>query len=131
MSCKVKILVSTDKPLYQPLQTIHIRVLALYGEDQGVYEGEVTVEIDDPDGNKIHREELETNEYGIAGTDYTISDQLPDGNYKILAKIGSKEVKKSVTIKEYVLPKFRITFWPLSRVCTISSIWLKLPSSTI
>ncbi len=116
---EVKILISTDKPLYQPLQTIHIRVLALYGEGQGVYEGEVTVEVDDPDGNKVFREVLETNEYGITGTDFTVSDQLPSGNYKILAKIGSKEVKKSVGVQRYVLPKFRITFEGLKSWYTV------------
>ncbi len=116
---EVKILISTDKPLYQPLQTVNIRVLAIYGQDQGVYEGPVTIDVDDPDGNKILREELETSEYGIVGTDYTISDQLPEGNYKILAKIGNKEAKKSVTIQRYVLPKFRITFEGLKSWYTV------------
>ncbi|MCK5560135.1 MAG: hypothetical protein KAJ51_06060, partial [Thermoplasmata archaeon] len=116
---EVKILISTDKPLYQPLQTIHIRVLALYGEGQGVYEGAVIVEVDDPEGNKVFREELETNDYGIAGTNFTVSDQLPSGNYKILAKIGSKEAKKSVGVQRYVLPKFRITFEGLKSWYTV------------
>jgi hypothetical protein len=107
---RLRILISTDKPLYQPGQTINIRVLAMYGETKGVYSGKITVEVDDPEGNKLFRKELVCNDWGITGTNFTVTDQMPIGNYKILAKVGAKEAKKSVTIKRYVLPKFNIVY---------------------
>jgi uncharacterized protein YfaS (alpha-2-macroglobulin family) len=107
---KLKILISTDKPIYQPGQTINIRTLAIYGEEKGVYTDKITVEVDDPDGNKLSRVELESNDYGIASTNFTVTDQMAKGNYKITAKVGVKESKKSVTVKEYVLPRFNIAF---------------------
>jgi uncharacterized protein YfaS (alpha-2-macroglobulin family) len=107
---RLKILVSTDKPLYQPGQTINIRTLAMYGEIQGVYSEDITIEVDDPEGNKLSRADLECNEWGIASTNFTVTDQMPIGNYKIIAKVGEIEAKKSVTVKRYVLPKFNIVF---------------------
>ncbi len=106
----LKILISTDKPLYQPGQMINIRTLAMYGEARGVYTENITIEIDDPEGSKLFRAELDCNEYGIASTNFTVTDQMSLGNYKITAKVGDKESKKSVTVKEYVLPRFRISF---------------------
>ncbi len=107
---RLKILVSTDKPLYQPGQTINIRTLAMYGETKGVYKGNITIEIDDPEGNKLYRTEQDCNEWGIASTNFTVTDQMTMGNYKVLAKVGAKEGKKSVTVKRYVLPRFNIIF---------------------
>jgi hypothetical protein len=104
----LKILVSIDKPIYQPGQTINIRTLALYGENKGVYTDKLTVEVDDPDGNKLYRAELDCNEYGIASTNFTVTDQMPIGNYKIMAKVGEVEAQRSTTVKRYVLPRFNI-----------------------
>jgi hypothetical protein len=107
---RLRILISTDKPLYQPGQIINIRVLAMYGETKGVYTKNITIEVDDPEGNKLFRKELDCNAWGITSTNFTVTDQMALGNYKILAKVGEKESKKSVTIKEYVLPRFNIIF---------------------
>ena len=106
----LKILVSTDKPLYQPDQVINIRTLAMYGESKGVYQQNITIEIDDPEGNKLFRTERICNEYGIASTNFTVTDQMPIGNYKITAKVGETGAQKSVTVKRYVLPRFNIAF---------------------
>ena len=106
----LKILISTDKPLYKPGQTINIRTLAIYGENKGVYTENIVIEIDDPEGSKLFRTEQDCNEWGIASTNFTVTDQMSLGNYKVLAKVGETEAKKSVTVKDYVLPRFQISF---------------------
>ena len=50
-----KILITTDKPIYQPKQTIHIRTLAYEGIELEASESPVEIEIQDADGNKIFR----------------------------------------------------------------------------
>jgi uncharacterized protein YfaS (alpha-2-macroglobulin family) len=103
-----KILVTTDKPIYQPDQTVHIRTLTLEGIELKASERPIEIEIMDSDGNKIFRKSYEQNEFGVASLDYELSDQLPLGIYKIIARVGAKEVQKSILVEKYVLPKFKI-----------------------
>jgi len=76
------IIISTDKPLYQPGQMIHIRTLAYQGQPPTATEEDILLEVKDPDGNKIFKKTLEANEYGISSYDFALSDQLPLGNYR-------------------------------------------------
>jgi len=103
-----KIILSTDKPIYQPGQMIHVRTLTFEGMPRKASQAGVEISLHDPDGNVIYKKELKPNEYGIASTDIPLSDQLPLGNYKIVARIGGEESQKSVVVKKYVLPKFSI-----------------------
>jgi len=104
------IIISTDKPLYQPGQTIHIRTLAYQGKDPMATDHDMQLVIKDPDGNKIFRKIVPANEYGIASYDFVLSDRLPLGNYKIIASIEETEVEKTVSVQKYVLPKYKIQF---------------------
>lgn len=103
-----KILITTDKPIYQPDQTVHIRTLTYEGIELEASERDVEIEIQDSEGNKIFRKSYQPNEFGIASLDYELSDQLPLGTYKIKAKVGDKTAQKSILVKKYVLPKFKI-----------------------
>ena len=116
------IIISTDKPLYQPGQMIHIRTLAYQGKDPMASDEDITMEIKDPDGNKIFRKVLPANEFGIASYDYALSDQLPLGNYKIIASIGETETEKTVSVQRYVLPKYRIQFEDIDSWYVINDI---------
>jgi hypothetical protein len=103
-----KILITTDKPIYQPDQTVHIRTLTLEGIELKASTRPIEIEIMDAKGNKIFRKSYEVNEFGVASLDYELSDQLPLGPYKITARVGAKEVEKTILVEEYVLPKFKI-----------------------
>ncbi len=62
-----KLMLSTDKPLYQPGQTIHLRALALRKPDLKPAQDEVvTFTVIDPKGNTIFKRQAKTSEYGIA-----------------------------------------------------------------
>ena len=78
------VLVSTDKPVYQPGQTIHIRALAL---DTLALEAadnhEVTITVADPNGNKVARQTVTTSKYGIASTDFVLDGLATTGDYII------------------------------------------------
>ena len=104
------IIISTDKPLYQPGQIIHLRTLAYKGQPAVATEEDILLEVKDPNGNKIFKKTLEANEFGIAAYDFALSDQLPLGNYRIIASIGETTSKRTVSVQRYVLPKYRIQF---------------------
>jgi len=103
-----KIILSTDKPIYQPGQIIHVRTLTFEGIPPKASRADVEISLHDPDGNVVYKKMFKPNEYGIASTDIPLSDQLPLGNYKIVARVGGEESQKSIPVKKYVLPKFSI-----------------------
>ena len=104
-----KVLLTTDKPLYQPGQTIHIRALALGAFDLHPAEGQ-TVEfvVADGKGNKVFRKKVTTSQYGIAAVDFVLADEVNTGRYKISAELEKTSSERTVTVQHYVLPKFKV-----------------------
>jgi uncharacterized protein YfaS (alpha-2-macroglobulin family) len=105
----VRVLVSSDKPLYQPGQTIHLRSLVLNGRTQKPFGGQaVTFEIKDPKGNKVFKETRKASEFGIISADFELASELNLGRYEILADAGATTTERTVEVKRYVLPKFKV-----------------------
>lgn len=104
-----KLMLSTDKPVYQPGQVIHLRSLALRRPDLRPVPGEkVTFSITDPKGNVIFKQEDVSSPYGIAATDCPLAVEILEGTYTIACRIGDTESKVAVEVKKYVLPKFKV-----------------------
>lgn len=104
----VRIIITTDKPIYKPGQTIHMRFLSYAGMDPLPQNSDLLVEVLDPNGDKIFKKVMTPDEYGICAYDLCLSDQLNQGTYTISASSGERTVTKAVMVKEYVLPKFRV-----------------------
>ena len=104
-----RILISTDKPLYQPGQVIHLRALALGTFDLKPLAGQaLEVTIADGKGNKVFRKALTTSSYGSAAVDFELASEVNTGAYKISAKLDTTVSEKTVTVENYVLPKFAV-----------------------
>jgi len=104
-----KVLVTTDKPIYQPGQMIHLRALALGAIDRVPAKGQdVEFLIEDPKGNKIYRKTIKASDYGIVSADFQLAETVNAGNYKITASTGDTKSEKTVNVKPYVLPKFKV-----------------------
>jgi hypothetical protein len=104
-----KMLLTTDKPLYQPGQVIHIRNLALRKPDLlPVGEQEMIFEVEDSKGNKVFKQKGTTDKFGISSADFQLAHELNEGPYKIRAIIGPNTTEKTVTVERYVLPKFNL-----------------------
>lgn len=109
----VRIFISTDKPVYQPGQVMHIRVLSFAGSDPLPLDAPLILEVMDPNGDKIFKKQLAPDEFGISSYDLALSDQIIQGTYTIKAYSGERSATKSVTVKDYVLPKFRVSLFGL------------------
>ncbi|MHB0911820.1 MAG: alpha-2-macroglobulin family protein [Armatimonadota bacterium] len=108
-----KILLTTDKPLYQPGQTLHIRALALSRGDLAAAGGRsLTIEVEDAKGNKVFKKTALTSKFGVASADFTLASEVNMGRYTVCALLEQSKVEKSVTVDRYVLPKFKIKFTP-------------------
>lgn len=99
----------TDKPIYQPDQTIHIRTLSLQKPKlNAVKNKEVTFEIEDAKGNKVFKKIIKTDEFGVAYAPFLLADEVNFGNWTIRAILDNEKTEKTVKIEKYVLPKFKI-----------------------
>lgn len=110
-----KILLSTDKPLYQPGQEIHIRALSLSTFDLVPASGNaIEFIIADGKGNKVFRESVETSTFGVAAVDFQLASEVNTGPFKITAQMGNTSSETTVTVERYLLPKFDLT-WNTNR----------------
>jgi len=104
-----RVYVTTDKPLYQPGQTIHIRTISMGVADSKPASGQkMTIEVNDPKGNKVFKKILSTSEFGVASADFELADQVNSGEYSITAIMEDTSSKRVVTVKRYQLPKFKV-----------------------
>src|SRR5262249_34331502 len=95
-----KVLLVTDKPLYQPGQVMHIRALALHSFDlTPVPPSPLTFEVEDAKGNKVFKKKLDTSAYGIAAVDFQLADEVNAGDYHVRALLGTHQADKTVTVK--------------------------------
>jgi type II secretory pathway pseudopilin PulG len=104
-----RILLSSDKPIYQPGQTIHVRSLIVNGRTERPLTNElITFVVSDPKGNKVFKETGKTSSFGIASADFVLASELNIGRYEICALAGAGKIERIVEVKRYVLPKFKI-----------------------
>jgi uncharacterized protein YfaS (alpha-2-macroglobulin family) len=104
-----KVLLTTDKPIYQPGQEILIRALALGAFDRyPATASPIELTIADAKGNKVFRQTATSSGYGVASWAFQLADAVNSGNYKITATLGDTTSEKTVVVKPYVLPKFKV-----------------------
>lgn len=102
--------VSTDKPIYQPGQTIRIRVLALdpltnTTLPQGV---QVNLELRNAQSILAWSRQLPTDAYGVVADDCPLDGEAPTGEYTLTARVGKVENTLQIVVRRYQLPKFRV-----------------------
>ncbi len=110
---KVSILLTTEKPIYQPGQTIHARALALdRANHAAAAERKLTFELQDSRGNKVFRKATETDRFGIASAEFRLAEEVNLGTYHLRARIGEGEANSAseiaLNVERYVLPKFKV-----------------------
>jgi CD109 antigen len=102
------VFLETDKPIYKPGQTLHIRTLTL---DAGLrpLSQAVALEVLDAKGIKVFRQEVNTDDYGMTTLDLPLSEEPNLGTWKIKAVTDKSQTKLDVRVDEYVLPKYEVT----------------------
>ncbi len=104
-----KIFLTTDKPVYQPGQLMHLRTLTTHkATSKPISDQPITIEVYDGKGNKVFKRIEKTSEFGVAATDFQLADEVNQGDYTVKALIDDDITEKTVQVFEYVLPKFRV-----------------------
>ncbi|MGH9766045.1 MAG: MG2 domain-containing protein [Blastocatellia bacterium] len=112
-----QVLVSTDKPLYQPGQTLRVRVLGLDRDRKAWANVEGVLKIRDPEGSYIFRAGFKTSRFGVASVDWPIADNARLGEYFIEAWLGEEGPRnapgsEAFKISRYDLPNFVVNVKP-------------------
>ncbi|HEY7155080.1 MAG TPA: MG2 domain-containing protein, partial [Gemmataceae bacterium] len=108
-----KLMLTSDKPVYQPGQTIHVRTLALRQPDlRPVAEQPTIFTLADPKGNILFKHAGRTSRYGIAATDCELAKEVQEGPYTLACKVGDTESRLQIDVRKYVLPKFKVDVQP-------------------
>ena len=107
-----RVLLTTDKSLYQPSQTIHARALVLGAMDRKPVAGRpVVLRVSGPRGNVVFHKEAITSRFGVASLDFALADEINLGAYRITARLrgDAEPADKVVKVQRYVLPRFKVT----------------------
>ncbi len=109
---KVSILLTTEKPIYQPGQTIHVRALALdRSNHEAAASRPLTFEVEDSRGNKVFKKTTQTSKFGIASAEFALADEVNLGTYHLRATLGDgagNTAETALNVERYVLPKFKV-----------------------
>jgi hypothetical protein len=110
ISKKGALLLTPDKPRYQPGQTMHLRVMALQRPDMTpLADEDVLLEIKDGKGYKVFKKTVRTNAFGIAQADFTLASEVNMGTYELRAALGERDTVERVIVEHYALPKFDVS----------------------
>ena len=106
---KASILLTTEKPIYQPGQTIHVRALALdRSRHQATANRALTFEVEDSRGNKVFKKATQTDKFGIASAEFGLADEVNLGTYHVRALMDENRAELALQVERYVLPKFKV-----------------------
>lgn len=116
MTGDVQFLMLTDKPIYQPEQTIDIRGILLKGIDERTVLAGTDVEfrITDEDDTVLYREKVRSSEFGIASASWRIPSNAKLGSYWIQVRNSEDDqiAGRRIRISRYDLPNFTVAAKP-------------------
>jgi hypothetical protein len=114
LGASIHALVTTDKPLYQPGQTLRARVLVLEPHQRVIAGVRLRVGLLDPEGTLAHRADLATSRHGIASFEWPIPERAALGRYVLTVELHGDEsgsaplASVDVRVGRYELPLFRL-----------------------
>ena len=113
-----KVDITPDKPIYQPGQMLHVRLVCFAPSGPAAASLPIKLEIKDPADTAVFSASLVTNRFGVAASEWQIPDNVRLGDYEIAVtgesgdKTTTVRSSLSVRISRYDLPEFAVTAKP-------------------
>src|SRR5580692_1701108 len=114
---RARIIINTDKLLYQPGQSLHARALVLSVDKHAVANEDTEFKLVDPESNTVFSSAAKTNDFGIASIDWELPDSTELGPYALQVSLssdryGSAQAITNVRVSRYDLPNFTVAAQP-------------------
>ncbi len=103
------VFVTTDKPIYRPGQTIHIRTLMLDEDNAPAFDQPLTISVQDGKGTIIFEAAETSDSFGVAALTAPLAKQVNLGDYLIKVTSSYGVAMREVEVTEQKLPKFALT----------------------
>ncbi|XP_028388838.1 alpha-2-macroglobulin-like protein 1 [Phyllostomus discolor] len=100
------IFVQTDKPIYNPGQRVHFRIVTLNSNFVPMNDKYSMVELQDPNSNRIAQWLEVVPEQGIVELSFQLAPEAMLGTYTVAVAEG--KTFGTFSVEEYVLPKFKV-----------------------
>lgn len=110
--------VSLDRPLYQPGQTMKMRAVAVASDSGRPVDVEVAWEVRDPKNNVVLSRTTPTGPNGVAHTELTLAERCLQGDYNVRATVGGEATTKTVEVRPFRLPRFKVAVVPPEKPVT-------------
>lgn len=118
VSQEPRVLLTTDKPLYQPGQTAHMRALVFDIGERAAAGEEVTFSVEDEDGQAVFDETLKTSRFGVASVGWRVPESARLGTYTLKLELESERydsdygARAEFKVSRYDLPNFSVEAKP-------------------
>jgi hypothetical protein len=112
-----QVIVTTDKPIYQPGQPLHVRALMFNANKRAAANAEATLKILDPEDTTVFETDLVSSRFGVVTADWPIPESTRLGNYTVVVELddesyGDSAGSQLVKISRYDLPNFTVSAKP-------------------
>ncbi|KAI7791344.1 C3 and PZP-like alpha-2-macroglobulin domain-containing protein 8 isoform X1 [Triplophysa rosa] len=106
------VFIQTDKPVYKPLQKVHINVYAVTPDLRPSSE-KIDAYVVDPRGSRIIQwKDMKSVCCGIVNVSFPLSDQPVFGEWFVFVEMQGHTYNKSFEVQKYVMPRFDIIIEP-------------------
>ena len=101
--------VLTDRPLYEPGNTVKFRALALRASDlTPLEERPGTWRVTSPSGDVLLEERAPSGSWGVVSGSFPLDHAAESGEWSVSWSSGSQSESRSFTVKPFTLPRFRV-----------------------
>jgi hypothetical protein len=104
-----QVLLATDKAVYQPGQTMHLRALARRSFDHKPLVGAaVAFTVTDGEGKRVFQRSQPTAADGSVAVDCPLPDSTAAGAYRVQAALGDDRAETTIDVRRPARPRFRV-----------------------
>src|SRR5262249_17596254 len=101
--------VITDRPLYEPGNTVRFRAVVLNARDLGPLDGRPGRWIvKNPSGEVLLEEKAPAGDWGIAARTFPLDHAAPPGQWHVVWESGDANDDVAFTVEPFTLPRFRV-----------------------
>lgn len=109
------ILITPDKPIYQPGQTLHARALVYTPSRKPLANMDVVFQVRDENDSTVFRSTLKTSRFGVVSGEWSIPDNAKLGDYMLSVSFpGTDDYmgRRTIRVSRYDLPNFSVKVAP-------------------